>query len=153
MHVEELNIPAMTPIQQLGALQSQIKDFDEQIDAMEQVYGISLLREQRAARQAEYESLKNEIAPGLPYSEDTFLKAINKKGDSYREGGFKMIRTSRTVRNVLTEKFVEAFPDLLKSVCKIELTKADALVGKTTMERYTERKTTYSYELINMGRM
>jgi len=147
----ELIFPAMTPMQELASMKRRSAEIEKQISEAEEAYGIKLLREQKAAIDAEFVAKQAEIAPGLPYSEDSFLKAIKRKGDSYREGKLKMIRTSRTARNVLTEKFAAAFPDLLKSVCKIELTKADALVGKKTMERYVEKKTTYSYELIDMG--
>lgn len=147
----ELTLPAMTPVQELASMKRRSAEIEKQISEAEEAYGIKLLREQKAAIDAEFVAKQAEIAPGLAYSEDSFLKAIKRKGDSYREGKLKMIRTSRTARNVLTEKFAAAFPDLLKSVCKIELTKADALVGKKTMEQYVEKKTTYSYELIDMG--
>lgn len=111
---------------------------------------IKALREQRAQRSVEYEEELSRIAPSLEYGEDKFLKALKKKGESFREGKIKIMRTSRTVRNVLTEKFAKTFPDLLPKVCKIELTKADALIGKKTMEQFCEQSTSYRYELVDM---
>ncbi len=148
--MEKLIIPAMTAMQELASMKRRSAEIDKQIREAEEAYGIRLLREQKAAIDAEFAAKQAEIAPTLTYSEDKFLLAIKRKGDSYREGKLKMIRTSRTTRNVLTEKFAAAFPDLLKSVCKIELTKADALVGKKTMEQYVEKKMTYSYELVDL---
>lgn len=112
---------------------------------------IKAMREQRAIKAMEYEQELARIAPGLQYGEDKFLMALKKKGESFREGNVKIIRSSRTTRAVLTEKFAAKFPDLLAKVCKVELTKADALVGKKTMDDFVEKKTTYSYEVLDMA--
>lgn len=150
MELEILEVPAMTPMQELASMKRRSKELDKQIREAEEEYGIRLLREQKAAIDAEFATKQAEIAPGLAYSEDRFLTALKRKGDSYREGNLKMIRYSRTTRNVLTQKLAAAFPDLLISICKIELSKADALIGKKTMEEYVEKKTTYSYEFVDL---
>jgi hypothetical protein len=139
-----------SPLQELAAMQRRSAEIAQQISEAEEAYGIRLLREQKAEIDAAFSARLGEVAPTLPYGEDRFLKAIKRKGESYREGSLKIIRSSRTTRAVLTEEFAAAFPDLLKSVCKVELTKADALIGKKTMERYVEKKTTYSYELVDL---
>jgi hypothetical protein len=108
------------------------------------------MREKRNELAHEFETELSRIAPTLEYGEDAFLKALKKKGESYREGSAKIMRTSTTRRTVLIEKFVATFPDLVKSVCKIELSKADALVGKTTMDAFVEKETTYRYEYVDM---
>jgi hypothetical protein len=148
--IEILVVPVQTPLQRLADVRAKATAIGNQITEAERENGISLLREQQAACQAEYVMLLDEIAPTLVYSDDKFLKAIKKKGDSYREGNLKMVRSARTTRTVLMEKFAADFPQLLPKVCKIELTKADALIGKGSMEKYVEKKTTYSYELYDM---
>ena len=148
--VTQSEILAISPIQNLAAMYRGLKSLDGQIAEAEETFGIKAMRQKRAELSIEYEEELSRIAPDLTYSEDKFLKALKKKGESYKEGKVKIMRTSRTTRSVLTEKFATAFPDLLKSVCKIELTKADALVGKKTMDEFVEKKTTFSYELVDM---
>jgi hypothetical protein len=146
----ELIIPAMTPMQELARMKRRSAEIEKQIREAEEAYGIKLLREQKAMIDQEFSARINEIAPTLPYGEDKFLKTLKRKGESYREGSLKIIRSSRTTRFVLAEKFATAFPQLLPAVSRIELTKADALIGKKTMEEYVEKKMTYSYELIDL---
>ena len=140
----------ISPVQTLAAMHRGIRDLDRQIAEAEEAAGIREMRQQRAEMSCRYEEELSRIAPSLEYSEDKFLKALKKKGESFREGKIKIMRTSRTVRTVLTEKFAATFPDLLKSCCKVELTKADALVGKKTMDAFVEKTTSYRYELVDM---
>jgi len=144
-------IPMGSPLQELAAMKRRSSELQAQISEAEEAYGIRLLREQKADVDAEFSARLSEVAPTLSYGEDKFLKALKRKGESYREGSLKIVRTSRTTRTVLAEKFAAAFPQLLPVVSRIELTKADALVGKKTMEQYVEKKTTYSYEFQDMS--
>lgn len=141
----------ISPIQNLAAMHRSLKALDEQIAEAEATLGLKAMREKRSQMSVEYEDELARIAPSLPYGEDKFLKALKKKGESYREGDVKIMRSATTRRTVLTDKFAEAFPDLLKSVCKIELTKADALVGKKTMDDFVKKMTTYRYEVVDMS--
>ncbi|MCK9571081.1 hypothetical protein M0R72_19185 [Candidatus Pacearchaeota archaeon] len=147
MQAEEMKI---SPIQNLAVMHRALKALDDQIAEAEVTFGLKSMREQRAQKAQEYEEELARIAPGLPYGEDKFLKALKKKGESYREGSIKIMRSATTRRTVLTDKFAAAFPDLLKSVCKVELTKADALIGKKTMDDFVEKVTTYRYEVMDM---
>ena len=140
----------VSPLQNLAAMHRGLRDLDRQIAEAEEAFGIKAMREKRSRLAVEYDDELSRIAPGLQYGEDKFLKALKKKGESFREGKIKIMRTSRTVRNVLTEKFAKTFPDLLPKVCKIELTKADTLIGKKTMEQFCEKSTSYRYELVDM---
>jgi hypothetical protein len=148
--MQQLETIEVSPVQNLAAMHRGLKALDEQIAQAEIAFGLKAMREQRAIKAVEYEQELARIAPGLEYGEDKFLKALKKKGESYREGNVKIMRSSRTTRAVLTEKFVATFPDLLAKVCKVELAKADALVGKKTMDDFVEKKTTYSYEVLDM---
>lgn len=150
----EVVLPELTPLQQLAAIQAQIEDFDKQIEHDKQIYGIKLLEQARADRQAEYDALMEQIVPTIEFKEDKFLKALKKKGDSYMEGSLKLIRHSTTRRKVLLDKFLASFPyEVVKRCCKIELTRADRAVGKDTMDDFVEKETTYSYELLDMTKM
>lgn len=148
--VAQMETIVISPIQNLATMHRGLRALDRQIAEAEEAFGIKALREKRASLSVEYEEELSRIAPSLEYGEDKFLKALKKKGESFREGKIKIMRTSRTVRSVLTEKFAKTFPDILPKVCKIELTKADALVGKKTMEQFCEKSTTYRYELVDM---
>lgn len=147
---EEIQV---SPLQELAAMKRRSNELQVQISEAEEAYGIRLLREQKMEADAVFSAKLNEVAPVLPYGEDKFLKALKKRGESYREGSLKIVRTSRTTRSVMTEKFAAAFPQLLPVVSRIELTKADALVGKKTMEEYVEKKTIYSYEFQDLQQL
>lgn len=148
---EPVEIPAMTDMQKLAFLKREIALLDVDISAAEEACGVTKMKHLRSEKQQEFSDLLADTSARVEYSEDKFLKALKRKGDSYREGAMKIVRSSRTTRAVLTEKFAAAFPDLLPKVCKIELTKADALVGKATMDAFVEKKTTYSYEFVDMS--
>jgi hypothetical protein len=165
--VEEIR--AASPLQELAAMRRRSDELDRQIAEAEEAYGIRLLREQKALVDADFSARLAEVAPTLSYGEDKFLKALKKKGESHREGGLRIIRTSRTARVVRVGEFVRAFPGLirarlenqnmtdeaamrllLESGSKIELTKIDALVGKATVKSYCDEKVSYSYEFLSM---
>lgn len=150
----EIAFPELTALQKLAAVKAQIEDFDAQIKHDKQIYGIKLLEQARADRQAEYDALMEQIVPTLEFTEDRFLKALKKKGDSYKEGSLKLIRHSTTRRKVLLDKFLATFPfEIVKRCCKIELTRADKAIGKDTMDDFVTKETTYDYELLDMTKM
>jgi len=150
----EVVLPELTPLQQLAAIRAQIEDFDKQIEHDKQIYGIKLLEKAREDRQKEYDTLIEQIVPTLEFTEDRFLKALKKKGDSYKEGSLKLIRHSTTRRKVLLDKFLATFPyEIVKRCCKIELTRADKAIGKDTMDDFVTKETTYDYELLDMTKM
>lgn len=143
-------------------------ELQSQITEAEEAYGITLLRQQKAQLDLDFSALLGEVAPKLTYGEDKFLKAAKKKGESYKEGTIRIIRTSRTNRIVRAKDFVTAFPGLIRSRlenpdmtveaalrllietgCKIELTKIDGMVGKATMKNYCDEKKSYSYEFLD----
>ena len=147
----EIAFPELTALQKLAAVKAQIEDFDAQIEHDKQIYGIKLLEQARADRQKEYDTLIEQIVPTLKFTEDRFLKALKKKGDSYKEGSLKLIRHSTTRRKVLLDKFLATFPyEIVKRCCKIELTRADKAIGKDTMDDFVEKEVSYSYELLDM---
>lgn len=153
MEQETVIIPELTPLQRLAAVKAQIEDFNKQIEQDKLIYGIKLLEQNREARQKEYNDLLDQIVPTLEFSEDKFLKALKKNGESYKEGSLKLIRHATTRRKVLTEKFLATFPASITNRCvKVELTKADRAVGKDTMEDFVEKEISYSYELQDLSK-
>jgi len=153
MEQETVIIPELTPLQRLAAVKAQIEDFNKQIEQDKLLYGIKLLEQNREARQKEYNDLLDQIVPTLEFSEDKFLKALKKKGESYREGSLKLVRNTTTRRKVLLDKFLATFPyDIVKRCCKIELGKADKVVGSDTMEDFVEKEISYSYTLLDLSK-
>ena len=112
-------------------------------------------------RMQEYKELLDKIVGQVQFSEDRFLKALKKKGDSYREGPLKLVRYSRTVRSVDTQRFLDSIKDLelqkrlelLSRVCKIEVGKAEIEVGKRQLDPLCNRNVTYSYEVFDLSKM
>lgn len=145
--MEEIVVSPLTDLQKLAAIRAQIRDFDHEIEQAEIAFGISQLRAERNARQAEYYQLEKQVVAKVQFSEDKFLDALKRKADSYREGNLKLVRSIRTTRTIITEKFVEKFPDLALKICSIPIGKAEALVGKKNLEAFCEHTTAYSYEL------
>lgn len=111
---------------------------------------IASLKKEQEKWKKESELALSEVLEVATFSDDKFLIALGKRGESYREGNLKIQRTPRTIRTVLIEKFAAKFPDLLPKVCTIGLEKADGLMGKETMKDFVEEKTTYQYKVVDM---
>lgn len=137
-------------LEELAILKSQMKDFEAQIECIEQTSGIAQLRKEKAKIEADYLVKLAKVGSSVTFSEDRFLKAIKRKGDSYREGTLKLIRNSTTRREVIREKFIAKYHDLALKICTIPVGKAETLIGESELDALCSRKTTYSYELINM---
>ena len=153
--VEDVVIEPKTDLQRLAELNAQVEDFNREITEAEAIYGIKLLKEHRDLRMQEYKELLDKIVGQVQFSEDRFLKAIKKKGDSYREGSLKLVRYSRTVRSVDPKRFITSYPDLelLAKVCKVEVGKAEIMIGKRELDPMCDKNVTYSYEVFDLSKM
>lgn len=100
--------------------------------------------------QEEEKMLLDGVLDRAVFAEDKFLVTLKKKGDSYLEGDFKLLRMRKDTRTVIPEKFLKSFPDIGAKICTIPVTKAEALIGKANMPSFCETKTSYSYEVVNM---
>lgn len=159
--VEDVVIEPKTDLQRLAELNAQVEDFNREITEAEAIYGIKLLKEHRDLRMQEYKELLDKIVGQVQFSEDRFLKALKKKGDSYREGSLKLVRYTRAVRSVDTQRFLDSIKELelqkrlelLAKVCKIEVGKAEIEVGKRKLDPLCNRNVTYSYEVFDLSKM
>lgn len=144
---------AFSKLQELAIIKNKINFLDSEIKSLEIKHGIDALRESKAKKAKEYQELLDEIIPTVTFSEDKFLKAAKLKGESYRAGHLKLIRKSRTVRSVIVDKFLKAFPDIevLKNVVSVQVGKAEDEIGKRKLDDYVEKTTTYSYELQDLS--
>lgn len=140
---------AFTKLQELAIIKNKINFLESEIKSLEIKHGIDALRDAKTKKAKEYQDLLDEIVPTLTFSEDKFLKAAKLKGESYRAGRIKLIRKSRTVRSVIVDKFLKAFPDIeiLKNVVSIQVGKAEDEIGKKRLDNFVEKNTTFSYEL------
>lgn len=128
-----------------------VKGLRAEIEKAEQISGIKLLKEELKSATEEYDYLINAFVPTVDFSLDKFVSALKKRDTfSYREGDWKLVRSTRRTRTVVVDRFVRVFPDLLPSVCKIEVKKAESLVGAKTLEEFVDITETNSYEIVSM---
>jgi len=77
--MEVLIMPPSTPLRDLAAIKSRIEELDREIKETELACGITRLKEQRALKQQDYDTLLAEIVPTFTFTEDRFLKALKKR--------------------------------------------------------------------------
>ena len=151
--VKQKSVPPVdiSPVQRVGLLSRDIKALETQIADAEKAMGIDKMKKDLEAKVQAY-TVELKMAVGdLEFTEDHFLKALKKKGESYQEGEFKIIRTARTQREIRLAEFMKAFPATVLLKCaKIGLTDADKTLGKDVVEKYVDKKVTYSYDLMDM---
>jgi len=96
----------------------------------------------------EKEAILEMVLVEAEFGPDKFLKTIGKKGEAFRADGYMLIRSTKTIRTVKAAEFTKTWPDLAAKICTIPTAKAEALIGKENMDEYSEKKTTYSYEVV-----
>lgn len=119
--------------------------------------GLLLAQERIAELKAElkewqdaYETRLAEVLQVAKFSEDKFLKAIKRKGDSYREGSIKLIRKPTTRRTIRRDDFLMAYPEIFMRVAQVPLKQAEEAIGKESLEKVCDLVTSYSYEAVDM---
>ena len=80
--------------------------------------------------QEAYDEVLNEIIDNVEFKPDRFMEAKGLKGDSYREGGLKIIRHIRMDRKLNQTKFKKLYPKEFQKYGEIGLTKADKAIGQ-----------------------
>ena len=80
--------------------------------------------------QESYDDVMNEIIDNVEFKPDRFMEAKGIKGDSYREGGLKIIRHKRMDRKLNQTKFKKLYPKEFEKYGEIGLTKADKAIGQ-----------------------
>lgn len=149
--IETVEIPPMTDMQRLCALRREILTIESGIAAAEAACGINTLRKRLAEKDSEFSVLLAAVSRRVVFSEDKFLKAIKKRGESYREGDGKIIRTSTTRRSIDRARFVAAHKDLALAICTIPIKAAEEAIGKRALDAFCEKNTTYSYQFTDMS--
>ena len=149
--VEALTIPPQTGMQRLAALSRGMRLLKSDIKAAEDACGISVQKEQLAQMDTEFSVLLAKVSGSVTFSEDSFLKAIKKRGDSYREGQAKIIRTSVTRRTIDRARFVAAHRGLALEICTIPIKAAEDAIGKRALDALCEKSISYSYQFVDLA--
>lgn len=130
-------------LSKLANIAAMMKSLDKEIAIREQRSGIVGLREQKTKLAVEYNKEMKIAAGAVLFTQDR----ISKSAYSYREGKFKLVRSSRTVRSVIRNLFVKDHKDLTLKICTIPVGDAEKAIGSVALDKYVDKKTTYTYEL------
>lgn len=129
-------------LSKLANIAAMMKSLDKEIAIREQQSGIAGLREQKTKLATEYNKEMKVAASSVQFVQDR----ISRSAYSYREGKYKLVRSSRTVRSVVRELFVKDHKDLALQICTIPVGDAEKALGSLVLDKYVDKKTTYTYE-------
>jgi len=111
---------------------------------------IKALKAELKQWQDTYDAVLGEILPHAEFAEDRFLQALKRKGESYREGDIKLIRSPRTQRTIRRDDFIMAYPTVFNRLAKIPLQQAEAAIGREALDAVCDKTISYSYEAIDL---
>ena len=111
---------------------------------------IKALKAELKEWQASYDKTLLEVLRVAEFSEDRFLLATNHKGESYREGDIKLIRSPRTQRTIRRDDFIMAYPTVYNRIAKIPLQQAEAAIGREALDSLCDTTISYSYQAVSM---
>ena len=137
-----------------------VQDTAEQILAVindtQQTSNLNRLEAELKGLQKKFDDALLTVAQAVEFNEEsTFDKARGAKPRMvYREGRFKILRSSTTRREMNSKAFIEKYPFLAADIAKIELGKAETALekelGKTEATRemagFCTTNTTHKYE-------
>ena len=147
---EVVEVPPISEMQKLIFLREEPNRYDRDIEELEINSGISAIRKKRANAEKRYLAQLEAVIPTVKFTRDRFLESLGKNGDSYCEGGWKLVRRSTTRRAVNTAKFIEKYKDIALKICTIPVGKAEKILGEETLNPLCDATTTHSYELVNI---
>ena len=130
----EIHFSTLTGLQKLMMAQERIK----------------ALKAELKEWQDQYDTVLSEILPHAEFTEDRFLQALKRKGESYREGDIKLIRSPRTQRTIRRDDFIMAYPLEFNRLAKIPLQQAEAAIGREALDSVCDTIISYSYEVIDL---
>ena len=111
---------------------------------------IKALKAELKEWQASYDSNLLEILRTAEFSEDRFLQALKRKGESYREGDIKLIRSPRIQRTIRRDDFIMSHPAVFNRIAKIPLQQAEAALGRDALDGLCDMTISYSYQAVDM---
>jgi hypothetical protein len=93
-----------------------------------------------------YDEMFREICDNAKFEKDRFLKAAKIKGDSYKEGRYRIIRHIKTERKLNQAEFKNKYPEEFIKIAEVGLTKADSEIGKNRVNQLCTINEKYSFE-------
>jgi hypothetical protein len=121
--------------------QEQIKEYVKIRDEL-QKFAI----EEKAKLEEKEKMLMDEIIKSAVFSEDKFLNAAKVKGDSYKDGRYRIIRHIKTERKLNQSAFKQKYPKAFNKIAEVGLTKADAEIGKNNVNQLCAVNEKYTFE-------
>jgi hypothetical protein len=131
----------------IADLERQISCIQQQIQAKKVQVGISDLENELSDIENEYNVLLKNICPHI-YTWQPDYGFGKGKHDIYQADGLKIIRRSRTVRELRASELFEKFPFLAPKIAKCTLKDASKYISDDELNAFCDRKTSYSYEVI-----
>lgn len=119
---------------------------------------IKALKNELKAWQAAYDRRLATVLETATFAEDRFswifrpLTATHHKGESYREGDVKLIRSPRIQRTIRRDDFIMACPEVFNRIAKIPLQQAEAAIGREALDSLCDTTISYSYTAISMDK-
>jgi hypothetical protein len=158
-NIEEIKISSLDT---LAKIQEQMKFNQSQINMIDYYFrqsikdkqdkrdmDVKVFEEQNIVLQDQYNSIFKEICDNAKFEEDRFLIAAKIKGDSYKEGRYRIIRRSIDKRTLNQAKFKKLYPKEFENIAKVELGKADNAIGKDKVTALCTIATNYTFEFYN----
>jgi len=125
-------------------MESQISSLQEQIQAKKTQLGITDLENEISQLENAYNILLKDTCQRISaWQPDRFSKY-----DLYEADGLKLIRRSRTVREIRASELFEKFPFLAPKIAKCTLKDASRYLSDSELNEFCDRKISYSYEVI-----
>ncbi len=128
----------------IADMESQISSLQEQIQAKKTQLGITDLENEISQLENAYNILLKDTCQRISaWQPDRFSKY-----DLYEADGLKLIRRSRTVREIRASELFEKFPFLAPKIAKCTLKDASRYLSDSELNEFCDRKISYSYEVI-----
>jgi len=111
---------------------------------------IKALKAELKEWQESYDSHLATVLETATFAEDRFLQALKRKGECYREGDIKLIRSPRIQRTIRRDDFIMTHPTVFNRIAKIPLQQAEAAIGKDALDSLCDTTISYSYQAISL---
>lgn len=138
--IEETNIKAG-----VHELEEEIAQLQAKIEKKRSEWLITNLESELSDLQAEYSTLLQQVGQSITaWQPDKFSHGAK---DVYAADGLKILRSSRTVREIRANEFFETYPFLAPKIAKCTIKDAEKHVPGAELDRFCTKKVTFSYEV------
>jgi hypothetical protein len=168
MQIEEINVNndgnviksiTMISLNELVKIKNQIKCAQSQINIIDFNFKESI-KTQQEKRDKDvkvfedqinvlndlYNNMFKEVCNNAKFEEDKFLQAAKIKGDSYKEGRYRIIRHIKTERKLNQAEFKKKYLEEFMKIAEVGLTKADSEIGKNKVNQLCTINDKYTFK-------